>query len=132
MRQRLVYILVGIALVLGMITLPHAPAAQAGSSGQQIQFYNYSGKSSISYLYVSGWGWQNPPLKQTWSRTFSPSVMNYSLSGWWWQGDTYVSWRMADGRTGSCPITIPKTLSANWVQVGVDRQPGNTCYFSDH
>jgi hypothetical protein len=118
------------AVLLTVVTLgvpSRAETAHAGSNGQQLQFYNYSGRSSIAWLRVDGTNHYGNRV--AWSRSFSPSVSNFSLGGWWWKGSTYVQWRMADGRTGSCSFTIQPSHSRDWNQVGVDRN-GSSCWFS--
>jgi hypothetical protein len=114
------------ALVLSVgLALP----ADAGSNGQQLVFYRYSNVSSITYLKVEGTN--QAGRRTTWTRSFSPGAPNPSIDGWWWKGRTRVEWRMANGRTGSCLFDVPVNQSGNnWKQVGVDRQPGNSCWFS--
>ncbi len=131
MRQKFVYILVGIALVVGLIALPPAPVAEAGNNGQQLTFYihyssKYSGKAGISWLYIKGTYYTGKT--ETWSRTFNTPVNSYSLPGYWWKKNVEVQFRMADGRRGYCTLQVPESQSSNWYAVGVDRQPGTYCY----
>jgi hypothetical protein len=118
-----------VLLALTVLPSSQAPVAHAGNNGQQLFFYKYSSTSAnIAYLYVSGTNQNNQP--RTWSRTFSPAVSSYSLSGYWWKGNTTIRWRLSDGRTGSCIVSVPVSHAGDWKQIGVDRQPGNSCWFS--
>jgi hypothetical protein len=127
MRATLIRLLLTIVSGLGWLSFFSAPQAYAGTNGQQLTFYNYSGRSSISWIRVAGINNYDQP--RTWSRSFSPSIQNYSLNGWWWKGRTSVDWRMADGRTGGCLFDVPVSQTGDWNQVGVDRN-GSSCWFS--
>jgi hypothetical protein len=127
MYQRIVLFAAVFGLLVGLATLAPTPTADAGSNGQQLFFYVYSGSAKISWLYVNGTN-QNG-VKTTWSRTFSPATASYSLSGWWWKGTTYMQYRMSDGRTGACTFMMPVNQpNRDWIAIGVNRQPGNSCW----
>lgn len=128
MHQKLGSTLMMVALVFSLIGLSPAPVVHAGSNGQLLFFYIYSGKSNISWLQVVGTNQQNRQVM--WSRSFNQSVSSFSLDNWWWKGRTDVQWRMADGRTGACTFILSVSQPKDWNQVGVDRQPGNTCWVS--
>jgi len=127
--QRSYRLVVSVVLLSCLLALlPPAGVAHAGANGQQLVFYRYSNGSYIAWLQVTGTNQRN--ASATWSRTFTPAVANYSLTGWWWKGLTTVKWRLANGRTGACSFIMPVSQQGDWKQVGVDRQPGNSCYFS--
>lgn len=63
--RRILLAVLGIVLVLGMITLPPAPVAEAGNNGQQLHFFTRAGTSKITWLYVNRYYYNNSV--QTWS-----------------------------------------------------------------
>lgn len=128
MRQKLVYMIVGIALVAGMFALPPAPAAQAGSNGQQLSFFVPSGTSPISYIYVRGTYYTGATA--TWSKTFSPATSSYDLANYWWKYRVNINWKLANGVNGYCEIDVPKSMPGNWVIVDLSRYGGRGCYAS--
>lgn len=130
MRSRIGRAVLALLMIIGIVgsfAVMPTTEVSAGSNGQQITFYNYSGYGSISWLKV--YGQNNANNWVPWERYFNPPVGQYGLSGWWWKGQTTIWWRMNDGRSGSCVVNIPANLAGkDWVQVGVAR--GTSCYFS--
>ncbi len=127
MNHKIVSVLAAAALLLGIMTLAPTPTVQAGSNGQQLFFYVYAGSAKISWLYVNGKNQNGTTV--TWSRSFNPAVSSYSLANWWWKDYTFVQYRMSDGTTGSCTFIVPVNQPGrDWIAVGVNRQPGNSCW----
>lgn len=125
MFRKIVLVTAVFGLLVGLATLAPTPTADAGNYGQQLFFYISSGSAKISWLYVRGKNQRGSTV--TWSRSFSPAATSYSLSNWWWKGLTDVQYRMSDGRVGYCTFIVP-TVGRDWIAVGVNRQPGNSCW----
>jgi hypothetical protein len=125
-----------VALILSLVaTFLGSPTSEvrAGSNGQQLFFYIYSNTpAKISWIQVVGSN-QNSTKdspKIVWSRSFNPPVSSYELNKWWWKNRTSVDWRMSDGRTGGCLFDVPEKQKNDWMAIGVDRQPGSSCWVS--
>lgn len=127
--RKVLFALMGIVLVLGMITLPPAPVAEAGTNGQQLHFFVPAGGSKISYLYVRGTYYDNST--KTWSKSLNPAQSGYSLTNYWWKYRVDVQWRLANGVSGACAFDVPKSMSGDWVAVDLSRNGGRTCYPSN-
>ncbi|MBP9690707.1 hypothetical protein KBD81_01365 [Candidatus Woesebacteria bacterium] len=125
MRQKIVVVAVVLSLVIGFMSLPPTPQAYAGSNGQQLFFYTMSGVK-ISWIQVSGTYYTGN--RATWSKSISPAQGSYSLTNYWWKNQVDIQYRLADGRRGYCSFNVPTSMSGNWVNVGLDRQPGTSCY----
>lgn len=126
MRQKFIFVLVGIALLVGLITLPPAPVAEAGSNGQQLRFFAPSGTPKITWLYIHGTYYDNST--KTWTKTLNPAVTGYDLANYWWKKNVDLSWRLTNGVTGYCTVQVPVTMQGNWVTIDVSRNGGRTCY----
>ncbi|HRN69713.1 MAG TPA: hypothetical protein PLS49_00885 [Candidatus Woesebacteria bacterium] len=110
----MVLAVLGIVLVLGMITLPPAPVAEAGSNGQQLSFKPISG--SIKWIRVYGRNQNGQAV--SFYREFNPPINELRLSNWWWIGQGHVEYSIAPGNTyNGCYIDVPRNQSSNWVTV---------------
>lgn len=125
MYRKIIVVIALIAALVGIAAIAPTSTVNAGNNGQQLFFYIYSGSAKISWLYVKGKNQNGSSV--TWSRTFSPATTSYSLSNWWWKGLTDVQYRMSDGKVGYCTFSVP-TVGRDWIAVGVNRQPGNSCW----
>lgn len=128
--RRVLLAVLGIVLVLGMITLPPAPIAEAGGNGQQLHFFTQAGRSKISWIQVKGTYYTN--RVETWSKTLNPPLSSYSLTNYWWKSwdgrNVEVSWRLANGVTGYCTIRVPVSMQGDWISVDLSYNGGRTCY----
>lgn len=124
MFKKLVILSTLLVALLIIVSSTSAPV-EAGTNGQQLFFYIYSGQSRIAWIKVEGTNQYGRATR--WSGALNPPATSYSLNNWWWKGRTWVEWRMADGRSGGCLFDIP-VKGRDWIAVGVDRQPGNSCW----
>lgn len=132
MRQKLVYMIVGIALVLGMFALPPAPAAKAGNNGQQLVFQRSSDSKSIGISRIIIRGKIYNGKDATWYREFNPPFTGeYYLTNYWWKENVFIEFsvRSPNGSNwyGNCWVYVPPVMSGNWVRVYLDRGATHTC-----
>lgn len=132
MRQKLVYMFVGIVLVAGLIILPQAPNAEAGSNGQQLSFVRASESRSVGINWIRVNGTYYTGSNITWYKQFSPPFTGeYFLSNYWWKNNAFIEFsvRNSNGSNfyNNCWVTIPTVMSGNWVRVYLDRGTSRTC-----
>ena len=103
MRQKWLLVFLGIALVVGLIALPPAPAVQAGSNGQQLRIKVGSGYApKIDRVEISGYMWNNQYTTKSW--TFSPTS-EYTIWGWWWKTHNNTNVKVVYHYSGINPET---------------------------
>ncbi len=118
MRQKWLLAFLGIALVLGLITLPPAPSAQAGRKGQQIMLYR-SGSPYITWMQVTGK--DHNGNRSTFTRSYSPATSTAETNGWWWTKTVTIQWRLSNGSLNSCDLDVPLSQPSDWVYANANR-----------
>src|SRR3990167_8213886 len=101
MRRKFVFVLVGIALVVGLIGLPPAPAAQA-ATGYRLEMYaSCLGKGVyVSWIKVTGTNEFGKIV--TWPGSnggfYSPPTISAITWGWYWRGNVTIWYRLTNGK----------------------------------